>query len=113
MERAKISSRNPLKYAKNSVLKPIIRQMAKMTSATVAIKPMAGIIDSGNHGLSIAVYAKKFSQLPHTEIALGHMPILSATVDKKLSAIASLRKIFIVLFIVIQFDKSPNSCEKR
>lgn len=114
MESAKISNRNPLKRAKNSVLKPKIRQMAKITSAAVAIKPRVGIMDSGNQGLSIAVYAKKLSQLPHTEIASGHMPNRSATADKKLSAMANLKNIFIVLFIAILFDiNHPNSSEKR
>src|SRR5690606_30565488 len=109
MDKANINKRNPLNFANNSVLKPMINAMAKTISANVAIVPINGIIDFGNQGLSIPVYSKKLSQFPQAETSLLHHPNRSATADKNPTERASLRKSLInLLFIPIFLLSGTN-----
>ena len=50
IDKANIKSRNPLNFAKNSVLNPLIKKIAKIISAAVAIIPIVGITESGIQG---------------------------------------------------------------
>lgn len=102
MESAKIKSRIPLNFANSSVLNPMIRKMAKIISAAVAIVPTVGIKVSGTHGFNTFVYSKKLSQFPQAELSLGHMPNRSAEADRNPKAMASLKK-SLIIFMIFNF----------
>ena len=50
IDKANIKSRNPLNFANNSVLSPIIKKVAKTISAAVAKIPIVGISELGIQG---------------------------------------------------------------
>ncbi len=101
IDRAKANNSNPLNFANSSVLNPINKKIAKITSAAVATPPNMGIIKSGIHGFIIAVYSTKLSQLPQAETSLDHIPNLSATADKNPMERANRKNNFIVLANII------------
>ena len=55
IESANSSSKNPLHFANNSVLNPIIKKNAKIISAAVAIIPIVEINESGIQGFICCV----------------------------------------------------------
>src|SRR5690606_39656428 len=108
MDSAKINSSHPLSLAKKEVLNPINKKTAKTTSRTVATNPKAGIIDSGNHGLIMAVYSKNDSQVPQVENSSLHIPSRSATADKKPKA-RDKRRASLMIVCIILFYKDRKS----
>ncbi len=100
IDKAKINRSSPLNCANNFVLYPIIRQIAKIVSAAVAIIAMVEIKKLGIQGFIICVYFKNASQFPQEEYCSLHIPNLSATADKNPDAIASLKNSLIIFSFI-------------
>ena len=106
MDKPNVRRSSPLNLAKSSVLKPIIKHMAKITSKAVAIVPRVEIIASGNQGFIAFVYSKKLSQFPHAETVSGQNPNLSATADKKPAEMVNRKKILIMFLFILKIVKT-------